>query len=364
MFLKNYYHFYLISLLLSLIPLTALSQSIDDLKIVATKSAPPFSMKNQDGNWEGISIELWQQIAKELKQENQYQWKEVDLQTLLDNVSKSTVMVAIAALTITAEREKKFDFSHTYYSTGLSIALPKVSKGGWRNIIKGIFSMQMLVIVTGLMTILLITGTLAWLFERKKNPENFNPRLVPGIASGFWWAAVTMTTVGYGDMTPRTIGGRLIALVWMFTSLLLISSIIAGISSALTVAKIEPLISSPDDLSKVSVATIKNSTSDHYLKSRQIEGQYYPTIMESLQALKEGKIEAVVYDDPLLRYLIKENFKDSLQVDDHLFDLQHYGIAFPENSLLREPVNRIMLDIIQSEEWQQILNKYLKLNDH
>ena len=34
--------------------------------IVGTKHAPPFAMKNPDGTWSGLSIDLWRQIAAEL----------------------------------------------------------------------------------------------------------------------------------------------------------------------------------------------------------------------------------------------------------------------------------------------------------
>ena len=34
--------------------------------VIGTKEAPPFSMKTTDGNWIGISIDLWRRIADEL----------------------------------------------------------------------------------------------------------------------------------------------------------------------------------------------------------------------------------------------------------------------------------------------------------
>ena len=336
------------------------SQTPDKTLIIGTKIAEPFAMKDKDGKWYGISIELWEKIAKELNLK--YEWKELGLKPLLDGVSNSSIDVGIAAITITSDRESKFDFSHSYYSTGLSIVTPKNLNDGWRSVLRGIFSSQMLFILLMLFIILFIIGTLTWLVERKRNPENFNPNPIKGIPAGMWWAAVTMTTVGYGDMTPQTVGGRVIALFWMFASLLMVSAVIAGVASTLTLAKSKPLISGPEDLSKARISSIKNSSSDAYLKNRQLQGNYYPTVLDGLNAIAQGKSDAMVYDDPLLKYLTNQHFKNKLIVIDKLFELQQYGIAFPEGSPLREPVNRIMLEIIHREEWQRVLKSYLGNN--
>lgn len=325
--------------------------------IIGTKIAPPFVMKGKNGEWQGISIELWQQIAKELN--IKYQWKELDLHSLLKEVEDASLDAAIAAITITAEREEHFDFSHAYYATGLSIAIPNKVNSPWVTVLKGIFSKQMFLILSLLFFILLVIGTITWLLERKKNPKNFNPSPVKGIASGIWWAAVTMTTVGYGDMTPKTLGGRMIALFWMFSSLLLVSAIIAGVASTLTLAKMDPLVTGPDDLPKARIASIENSISDSYLKSRRLESHYFNSVEQGLSAINNNKIDAMVYDAPLLKFTIKQKFEDKLRVIDKLFEYQNYGIAFPENSPLRESVNRVMLKIIHSDDWHKVLKEYL-----
>ena len=358
-----FFYVYLFTLFLSNIPVAVSAQDTTPLQnknnelTVGTKIAPPFAMKDINGQWEGISIELWQQIAKELNLK--YQWKELNLHDLLNEVEKSSLDAAIAAITISAKRETKFDFSHAYYATGLSIAVPNKADNPWVSVFRGIFSIKMFMILSLLFFILFSIGTVTWLLERKKNPKNFNPSPVKGIASGIWWAAVTMTTVGYGDMTPKTLGGRLIALFWMFSSLLLVSAIIAGVASTLTLAKMEPLVSGPNDLAKARIATIKNSISDSYLKSRRLDSNYYESVDQGLAAISKNKIDAMVYDAPLLKYTIKQNFDGQLKVIDSLFEFQNYGIAFPENSPLREPVNRAMLKIIHSDDWNKIVKKYL-----
>jgi ABC-type amino acid transport substrate-binding protein len=344
-------------ILLSLFLLTALQASSNIPLQVGTKIAPPFSMKDKEGQWEGISIELWDLIAKRLHLK--YQFHEHTLKSLLDGVADKSLDVGIAAITITGDRETKFDFSHSYYTTGLSIAIPKKSSAGWWAVIKGLFSYKMFVIISALAFILFTIGTITWLVERRRNPENFHPNAIKGIASGIWWAAVTMTTVGYGDMTPKTLGGRVIALFWMFGSLLLVSSIIAGVASTLTVAQMDHLISKPEDLARGKVASIQHSVSDHYLKERRIYPNYYANVHEGLLALKAKKVDAMVYDAPLLQYIIKEKFSDDLMMSEALFENQNYGIALQEGSPLRESINRVMLEIIHDNEWTKIKHKYL-----
>jgi voltage-gated potassium channel len=46
-------------------------------------------------------------------------------------------------------------------------------------------------------------------------------RFFTSIPSAMWWAVVTLTTTGYGDMYPVTLGGRLIAVFTMFSGLIL-----------------------------------------------------------------------------------------------------------------------------------------------
>ena len=231
--------------------------------MVGTKESPPFSMKEPDGNWTGISIDLWQQIAAELNLT--YEFRELDLKQLLDGVKNRSLDVAIAALTITSEREKNFDFTHAYYTTGLGIAVASKARNPWFAVIKRFLSFAFLKIVLSLALMILVVGFLIWWFERKKNPQQFNGNIAKGIGSGFWWSAVTMTTVGYGDKAPITFAGRVAALIWMFVGIILISSFTAAITSSLTVSKLGSVVKGPEDLPSVTVGTVINTTSESYL---------------------------------------------------------------------------------------------------
>ena len=77
-----------------------------------------------------------------------------------------------------------------------------------------------------------------------------------------------MTTVGYGDKSPKTLGGRIVATVWMFMAVIVISGFTAAITSSLTISNMQSLVAGPEDLPRVKVGTISSSTSSRYLDDR------------------------------------------------------------------------------------------------
>lgn len=54
-----------------------------------------------------------------------------------------------------------------------------------------------------LITIMLLAASGMYYFERQSQPEDFG-----SIPAAMWWAFATLTTVGYGDVTPITVGGK------------------------------------------------------------------------------------------------------------------------------------------------------------
>ncbi len=325
--------------------------------IVGTKIVPPFVIKDATGEYSGISIELWEQMALELNLG--YEYFESDNKTLLDSLQNESIDLIVAAMTLTNEREKVIDFSHPFFNTGLGIAVQKKDETGILEMIKALFSIQFIQAIASLVLLLLIVGFLMWLFERKKNKEEFDNRPARGIGAGFWWSAVTMTTVGYGDKTPKTLGGRVIGFIWMFSGIILISTFTAAITSTLTVSRLSAGVTGPEDLPKTTVGTVEFTTSEKYLKERRIAYIEYKTADEALKALKNDEINALVYDAALLQYLINKDYPAELQVLKNTFLRQDYGIAFQQGSELREPINQIILRKIHEKEWKDILFDYL-----
>ena len=325
---------------------------------VGVKEAPPFVIRREDGSWSGISIELWQAVATSLGTD--YRLEAFDLPDLFEALEKETVQVAVGALTITEEREELVDFTHTFYVSSLGIAVPATARGSWFEILSQVFSSRhFLKILAGLTVALGIFGTLLWWFERDRNPEQFGSRPLSGLGAGFWWAAVTMTTVGYGDKYPKTGRGRAIALLWMFASIVLVSMFTGAIASLMTVGRLSSGVTGPEDLPRVRVATIADTASAEWLREKFIDFASVEDLTAGLEALQRGRADALVYDMPILRYFARHNAHRDIAVLPRKFALNQYGLAVAEGSPLREALNRAILTHMQKPEWNDTVYRYL-----
>jgi voltage-gated potassium channel len=80
------------------------------------------------------------------------------------------------------------------------------------------------------MTVVFVSALIMWLID----DDNF-----PNYGVSLWWAVQTVTTVGYGDVVPTSIVGRVVAALVMLTGIGLITVVAGAVASGLaqTVAR-------------------------------------------------------------------------------------------------------------------------------
>jgi voltage-gated potassium channel len=96
------------------------------------------------------------------------------------------------------------------------------------------------IIVTSTAVIVIGSGLLMRLLDHKEYPNDF---------IGMWWAIQTVTTVGYGDVTPRALAGRIVAAAVMLEAIALVAIVTAAITSTFVAraAHMQDLAEAKDD---------------------------------------------------------------------------------------------------------------------
>lgn len=341
--------FFLLSFFSLALPLHAAEQKV--LR-VATRHAPPFSFKDDEGLWRGITIELWQEIARANKY--QYTIQETSLDLLLQDVEDGTYDIGAGAITITSDRERAIDFSQPYLTSFLGLAY--IDKGNpWIDVLKKFMSLDFLKVLLLLTAVLMLAAVGVWLFERKGN-EEFGGKRAHGLGAAFWWAAVTMTTVGYGDKAPRTAGGRVIGLIWMFASIIILTSFTAAFVSGLTLASYHEH-RDITDLAHRKVGTINGSVAASILLRHNMTPILFEDSGEMINALVKGKVTDVLHDLPVLQFYGRQHGTD-FRIDTLTEYPQSFGFALTEGAPFENALNVQLLRIVKSPYWKELRTRY------
>jgi polar amino acid transport system substrate-binding protein len=121
-------------------------------------------------------------------------------------------------------------------------------------------------------------------------------------------------------------------------------------------------IKGPYDLIHLNVGAKVSTTSSIYLTNLGIVHQTFNNIDDMLLALNNGEVDAIVEDNAILKYKLKQAKQEGryqhISALPYQFEKQNYGLAIKDSSPYTEQLNRALLNVRQSPEWQQALNQY------
>lgn len=326
----------------------------DSTLTIGLKETPPFVIKDASGRPAGLSHSFWELIDDQVPARIKYQWYD-NVETMLNGLAQNEVDLSINPITVTEQRMDSLDFSQPYFISGT--AMVRRAESSWMVFLSNFFSKQFFSALAILLGIILLFGILVWFFERRKaDGEQFRKNW-RGIFDGFWWSAVTMTTVGYGDKSPETTGGRTIAFIWMFTAILLISGLTAGVASALTVKSIESKIENVEDLRRFNTGTIDATGTAEYLGNYGLPNQFYSSVEEGFEAVRKGEIDVFIFDRPVLRFYLEKGSNSDLHMESRNLKTDYYSFTYPKNSALRDALDPKIVKALKSDSWNFILRK-------
>jgi polar amino acid transport system substrate-binding protein len=207
--------------------------------------------------------------------------------------------------------------------------------------------------------LLIVMGVAMWLAERPMRPHG-HESVVDTLRDGIYWAVVTMTTVGYGDKTPKTTAGRVIAVVWMLASVALVSILSTSIVSRMTAERVVGgLRLTEADLVGKRLAAVAHSSGAEYLDERHLRYASFDDLAAAVTALGRGQADAVVNSIGALQYLVSSaRFKNTIRPPEAVLEPAYMAIALPLGSPLKKALDEALVEITASQEWRQVEDGY------
>ncbi|RUS87243.1 hypothetical protein EGW08_004995, partial [Elysia chlorotica] len=287
---------------------------------------------------------------------------------MMGELIDGTADLAVAPLTITAERERYVDFSKHFMEIGVTIMIKKPQSQR-----PGVFSFMEPLSVEVWMCIIVayLTVSVGLFLVSRFSPVEWRRVKGEGIGIGqyendfslfnsFWFSMGALMFQG-SDTCPRSISGRIIGGAWWFFVLIIISSYTANLAAFLTIERMVTPIESADDL--VNHPTIKygavesGSTLQFFVNSeipvyRQM-GEYmlaHPEVLvqtneEGIKRVRDSKGKyAFLAESALVDYVNNRKPCETTSVGGKLNN-KGFGVATKQNSPLRQSINVAVLKL-------------------
>ncbi|XP_021195640.3 glutamate receptor ionotropic, kainate 2 isoform X4 [Helicoverpa armigera] len=367
--------------------------------IVTTILSSPYCMRREasekltgNAQFEGYAIDLIHEISKilgfnytfKLAPDGRYgsynrETKEWD--GMIRELLEQRADLAIADLTITYDREQVVDFTMPFMNLGISVLYRKPIKQP-----PNLFSflsplsldvwIYMATAYLGVSVLLFILARFTpYEWHQTHTPDGEKMENIFSLANCLWFAIGSLMQQSC-DFLPKAVSTRMVAGMWWFFTLIMISSYTANLAAFLTVERMDSPIESAEDLAKqtkIKYGALKGgSTAAFFRDSNFSTYQRMWSFMESARpsvfatSNKEGEERVVrgkgayayLMESTTIEYVVERNC-DLTQVGGML-DSKGYGIAMPPNSPYRTAISGAVLKLQEEGKLHILKTKWWK----
>nr|QGW50286.1 gustatory receptor 31 [Chouioia cunea] len=370
---------------------------------VTTRIGPPYVMAAEgdtkgrqigDKMYQGYCIDLISKIEEFLKIKCEFelvpdkQYGALNPQThqwngLVKQLLELKADFAICDLTITSERQSAVDFTAPFMNLGISILFSKPSKVppklfAFMDPLSTEVWMYMATAYLIVSLMLFFQARIApgeWVNPHPCNPNPDELENNFTLMNSMWLTMGSLMQQG-SDILPRTPSIRMVAGIWWFFVLIMVSSYTANLAAFLTAVKMEDSINDVEDLAKqtkisygavkggATYSFFKNSNTSLYQRIFNSMTDTKPTVFTSTneegvdRVIKGKRKYAFFMESTTIEYQVERHCE--LQMVGTLLDNKGYGIAMPPNSPYRTMISTAILHLQEKGDLQQLKQKWWK----
>lgn len=310
----------------------------------------PFAMI-QDGKPKGISIELWEEVARIHGWQYKYtflpQSGYLDIEPLL---KANKLDLVIGPIAITYQRINEIAFSIPYYITTSNLItkdIPSSFSPLLIHFLKRVFSLPLIF----LFLIVLFCSFLIWLKERQHFPNIFPQSFYKGIPYSIWYGFHTIFAADI-FFEIKDIYSRILTVIMLICSVTLVSIAVASVTSALTLSHsgFSSNIGALSDLRNQPVAIISGTDVKEYLQNLEVNVVLEGSLPQAIQALNNDEVVAIIADKLLVSSYLKQNKVSKINITNIVVRSNIMAFALPKESKFRYSIDYSIVHL-QNSNW-------------
>uniref|UniRef100_K1Q588 Glutamate [NMDA] receptor subunit epsilon-2 n=1 Tax=Magallana gigas TaxID=29159 RepID=K1Q588_MAGGI len=296
---------------------------------------------------------------------------------LIKQIQDHRADMVLTSLKITPKRSEVVDFSIPFLETGITIMV-SIRKG---NISPTAFLEPYDYPSWCVILVFSVHATGAAIFISEwLSPQGLNRGATPlrehrfSLFRSFWliWAMLFGASVSTDN--PRGVSSRFLSNVWALFALVFLASYTANLA-AFMITKDEYYnlsgikdwrLTNPYSMKPpFKFATIPNGSTEENLRKNHYNMYQYmqrynrPTVDDALEALKQGKIQAFIYDATPLEYHAGNDNNCELKTVGEKYAMTGYGIAVPKKASYLEEINEVILELKENGELERLRRFWL-----
>lgn len=316
------------------------------------------------GKPRGISVELWEEIARSHGWKYEYTFlPATGYPDFVPELEGNKFDVVIGPVIVTYQRLSDLSFSIPYYiSTSNVIAKnePSTFLFLFVHLIENTFKRPLII----LLLIIFLCSFLIWHKEKRNFPDVFPQTFHKGIRYSIWYGFHTLFSNDIFFEIKDTYA-RVLAIVMLVCSLATGSILAATLTSALTLSHTgrKTDIDELEDLKGQTVAVIGGTDIDDYLQNLDFSVVEKKSLGEALLALDNEEVVAVIADRLTVKSYLRDKNMSDIRVSDMVIRSNILSFALRKSSPLREPINKSIVNLENSNWIYRMCLHYLDRRD-
>ncbi len=365
----------------------ACSGSADpDVLTVGIRQFPPFVVIADNDPPSGLSIELWERVERDLIRRGVILDSEYVVCDSLDAagqaLARGDLDVVVSPLTITSERMALYDFSQSYFLSGLTVADRETGVLAFEHAIETLFSSlfhegTLRAVVAFLVFNLILALLIRWLLHDAAEREA--GRGLTGFGASF--AEAVERTLGLKGLSDRAAGvsGRVLEIFMAISGALLSAAFLGVLTTSFVSALGQGTVIPSEDLPKMRVAAVEGSTAAAFL------GELYRAdggrmacartplppgepgcvlvlhLPDAIDAMLEDGADAVLGDWAALSWHERgRRYGGRIRVEPVIYRNDPFGWGLtPGRPDLRRAIDAALIGQIRQPDWRERVERHL-----